>query len=315
MPNSNREVKIKVSSKSFSKHPVLREELLKEFPNAEFNEDNVEFSADTFAEYVGDAEGVVVGLEPVIDPVLSKCPNLQIAAKFGVGLDNVDQAAADNHNVKIGWTGGVNRRCVAEMTLCFMLGLSRHVLFSARNLVAHNDWIKNGGFDLSGRTVGIIGVGFIGKDLVDLLKPFGCKVLVNDIIDQSDYYQVNDLVECSKEEIYAGADIVTVHTPLDDTTRGLFNMDVFKQMKDSAYFINCARGGLVNQSDLKLALINCDIAGAAIDVFESEPSDDRELIELPNLVSTPHTGGSSNEAILAMGRSAIHHLVTHFGGQ
>tara|TARA_B100000315_G_C14531985_1_gene566636 strand:+ start:204 stop:1139 length:936 start_codon:yes stop_codon:yes gene_type:complete len=306
--------KIKVSSKSFSKHPVLREELLAEFPKAEFNEEGVDFNAETFAAYVGDAAGVVVGLEPVVDSVLSQCPDLQIAARYGVGLDNVDQAAADKHNVKIGWTGGVNRRCVAEMTLCFMLGLSRHVLFSARNLVAHNDWNKNGGFDLSGRTVGIIGVGFIGKDLVDLLKPIGCKILVNDIIDQSDYYQIHGLIERTKEEIYAEADIITVHTPLDDSTRGLFNADVFGQMKETAYFINCARGGLVVQTDLKQALINGDIAGAAIDVFETEPSDDREFIELPNLISTPHTGGSSNEAMLAMGRSAIHHLVGHFAG-
>ncbi len=306
--------KIKVSSKSFSKHPVLREELLTVFPNAEFNEDGVVFDAETFAAFVGDAAGVIVGLEPVNDSVLTQCPDLQIAAKYGVGLDNIDQAAAEKHNVKIGWTGGVNRRCVAEMTLCFMLGLSRHVLFSARNLVANNDWIKNGGFDLSGRTVGIIGVGFIGKDLADLLKPIGCKILVNDIIGQSDYYQIHGLIERTKEEIYAEADIITVHTPLDETTRGLFNADVFSQMKDNAYFINCARGGIVVQDDLKQALISGAIAGAAIDVFENEPSDDRELIELPNLVSTPHTGGSSNEAMLAMGRSAIHHLIGHFAG-
>ncbi len=307
--------KIKVSSKSFSKHEVLRRELLKEFPNAEFNEAMVEFSTDSFAEFVGDAAGAVVGLEPVSEAVLAKCPELQIVAKFGVGLDNVDSAAAEKYCVKIGWTGGVNRRCVAEMTLCFMIGLSRHVLFSARNLVAENDWNKNGGFDLSNRVVGIIGVGFIGKDLVELLKPFGSKILVNDILDQSGYYKSNNLIECSKEEIYAEADIITVHTPLDETTRSLFNADVFCQMKDSAYFINCARGGLVVQEDLKQALIRGDIAGAAIDVFETEPSDDRVFIELPNLFSTPHTGGSSNEAILAMGRSAIRHLVDHFSGK
>jgi phosphoglycerate dehydrogenase-like enzyme len=307
------DVKVKISSKSFSKHPVLREEILAAFPNAEFNEALVEFTADSFAEFVGDAKGVVVGLEPVVDVVLARCPNLEMAAKFGVGLDNIDQAAADKHNVKIGWTGGVNRRCVAEMALCFMVGLTRHIFFSAGNLLEHNDWTKIGGHDLSNQVVGIIGVGFIGKDLVQLLKPFGCEILVNDVIDQTDYYQANGLIECSKEEIYAEADIVTVHTPLDDATRGFCNADIFKQMKESSYFINCARGGLVVQADLKQALINGAIAGAAIDVFESEPSDDSELIKMPNLVCTPHTGGSSDEAVLAMGRSAISHLVDHFG--
>ena len=176
-------------------------------------------------------------------------------------------------------------------------------------------WTKSGGHNLSNIIVGIIGVGFIGKDLVDLLKPFGCKILVNDIVDQADYYQKEGLIEYSKEEIYAKADIITVHTPLDETTRGLFNADVFSQMKDSAYFINCARGGLVVQDDLKRALSEGVIAGAAVDVFETEPSADSIFIELPNLISTPHTGGSSNEAILAMGRSAIGHLVDHFSAK
>jgi phosphoglycerate dehydrogenase-like enzyme len=227
-------------------------------------------------------------------------------------LDNIDLVATDKYNVKLGWTGGVNRRSVSEMTLCFMIGLSRHILFSSRNLVRLDDWNKNGGSDLSHQTVGIIGVGYIGKDLVTLLKPFGCRILVNDIIDQADYYQANGLIASSKEEIYAQADIVTVHTPLDETTRGFCNADTFRQMKETGYFINCARGGLVLQADLKQALMNGTIAGAAIDVFEFEPSDDSELINLPNLICTPHTGGSSNEAVLAMGRSAISHLVSHF---
>ena len=309
----SKNIKIKVSSKSFSKHPILRKELLSAFPKAEFNDGLEDFTPDNFAEYIDDSGGIVVGLEPIIGSVLSRCPNLELVSKFGVGLDNIDQVATTKYNVKIGWTGGVNRRSVAEMTLCFMIGLSRHILFSSRILVKLNDWNKNGGVDLSNQIVGIIGVGYIGKDLVALLKPFGCKILVNDIIDQSEYYQANGLIESSKKEIYAQADIVTVHTPLDETTRGFCNTDTFRQMKETGYFINCARGGLVVQVDLKQALLDGAIAGAAIDVFESEPSDDSELINLPNFICTPHTGGSSDEAVLAMGRSAIRHLVGHFG--
>ena len=305
-------VKIKVSSKSFSKHPILRNELLAAFPYAAFNEQFLDFSEDDFAKFIGGSQGMVVGLEPVVDPVLARCPNLELVSKFGVGLDNIDETAADKHNVKIGWTGGVNRRSVSEMTLCFMIGLSRHILFSSRNLLRIDDWNKNGGRDLSNQVVGIIGVGYIGKDLASLLKPFGCTILVNDLIDQADYYQANGLIASSKEEIYAKADIVTVHTPLDETTRGFCNAETFKQMKETSYFINCARGGLVVQTDLKQALIDGTIAGAAIDVFEMEPCADSEFINLPNLICTPHTGGSSDEAILAMGRSAIKHLVRHF---
>lgn len=305
-------LKVKVSSKSFSKNPVLRQELLAVFPAAEFNDELLDLTEENFADFLGDSIGVIVGLEPINEPILKKCPKLQFASKFGVGLDNVDQQAAEKHSVKIGWTGGLNRRCVAEMTLCFMIGMSRNIFFSANNLLIDNDWSKNGGHNLSNRTVGIIGVGFIGKELIELLKPFDCKILVNDIIDQADYYQTNELIECSKEEIYAKADVITIHTSLDDTTRGFVNADVFKQMKETSFFINCARGGLVVQRDLKYALVNRIIAGAAIDVFEMEPSDDFELINLQHLICTPHTGGASDEAVLAMGRSAISHLFNYF---
>lgn len=307
--------KIKVSSKSFSLHPALREELLKEFPNAKFNETLIDFSSESFADFVHDAAGIIVGLEPVVSSVLIKCPGLQIVSKFGVGLDNIDRKATNKYNVKIGWTGGINRRSVSEMALCFMLGLSRNISFSARKLITDNDWSKNGGSNLSNKIIGIIGIGFIGRDLVNLLKPFGCKILVNDILDQSDYYKANGLNECSKDNIYAEADIVSLHLPLNETTRGMFSSTVFEKMKKSSFFINCARGGLVVQEDLKSALINCEIAGAAIDVFEAEPSDDLEFIQLPNLIATPHTGGSSSEAILSMGRSAIKHLVNHFSAK
>ncbi len=215
-------------------------------------------------------------------------------------------------NVALGWTGGLNKRGVAEMTLGFMIGLCRNLFFAHRRLREDKDWTKRGGMQLTGRTVGIIGVGFVGKDLIELLKPFGCRILVNDIVDQADYYRANDLIEATKDQIYAEADIVTVHTPLDASTRGLINLDVFRKMKRSAYLINAARGPIVAQNDLKQALKEGLIAGAAVDVFETEPCDDAELMALPNLYCTPHTGGSADESILAMGRSAIAHLASFF---
>jgi len=306
------DAKIKVSSRSFSNDPLLRAKLSKYFPNSQFNENIANFSAKSFLEFLGDASGAIIGLEPVTERLLKHCSDLEIVSKFGVGLDNIDQKAAEKYNVTIGWTGGLNRRSVAEMALCFMIGLSRHIFVSATNLLREKDWSKYGGSNLSGSTVGIIGVGFIGKDLIKLLRPFGCKILVNDVIEQSEYYKENNLIECSKSEIYRDADIITVHAPLNDETRELFNADVFSQMKKTAYFINCARGEIMIQEDLKKALMKSEIAGAAIDVFEIEPNKDDSFMELPNLYCTPHTGGSSKEAILGMGESAIGHLLSYF---
>ena len=304
---------IKVTSKSFSSHRVLRDELCAVFPGAVFNDEGRGYTEEEVIAYFDGAHGVVVGLEPITDRVLADCPDLQIVSKYGVGLDNIDQAACADRQVHIGWTGGVNRRGVAEMALCFMIGLSRNIWFAARGLRDRQDWTKAGGADLSSRTVGLIGVGHIGKEVIGLLQPFGCKILVNDIIDQTAYYEANGVEEVSKDDIYANADIVSIHTPLDKSTRAMMNAGVFEAMKDDAYFINVARGGIVDQDALKAALKDNQIAGAAIDVYETEPSDDTAFLNLPNLYCTPHTGGSSAQSILAMGRSSIAHLVEYFG--
>jgi D-3-phosphoglycerate dehydrogenase len=304
--------RIKCVSRSFSAHPILRRELLELFPSAIFNEAGLNYEGAALADFLKNCDGAIVSLEPVDDALLAHLPELRIIAKYGVGIDNLDVEAMTRRNVALGWTGGLNKRGVAEMTLGFMLGLCRNLFFSHRLLRERNDWTKRGGFQLTSRTVGIIGVGFVGKDLIELLKPFGCRILVNDIIDQSDYYRANGLIAASKDQIYSEADIVTVHTPLDASTRGMINLDVFKRMKRTAYFINAARGPIVAQNDLKQALMDGLIAGAAIDVFETEPCTDAELTALPNLYCTPHTGGSADESILAMGRSAIAHLAAFF---
>ncbi len=150
--------------------------------------------------------------------------------------------------------------------------------------------------------------------MISLLKPFGCTILVNDVIDQSDYYAEVGVTEVSKEELLAQSDIVTVHTPLDDTTRHLINEKTLTSMKPTAYLINVARGPIVEQQAIRKALVDNVIAGAALDVFEVEPCDDKEFLALPNLICTPHTGGSSAESILAMGRSSIGHLDNYFNG-
>jgi phosphoglycerate dehydrogenase-like enzyme len=165
---------------------------------------------------------------------------------------------------------------------------------------------------LSEKIVGIIGVGHIGKELIRLLKPFNCKILVNDIIQQNDYYKKNNLIETTKEEIYKKSDFITIHTPLNKTTFNMITLKEIKMMKKTAYLINSARGGLINEKDLKIALKESMIAGAAIDVYLEEPPTDKELLSLPNLICTPHIGGNAKEAVEAMGISAIKHLKEFF---
>lgn len=300
-------MKITVTSPSFSKNKVLQDEIYKYFPNAKLNIEGIRFNKNELIEYIQEADAIIVGLEPIDSEVIDNCPKLKIIAKYGVGLNNIDLEACKKRDIAIGWTGGVNKLSVAEMTLGYMLMLMRN-LFVTSNELKNGIWNKNGGFQLSGKKIGIIGVGHIGKEVVRLLNPFGCKILVNDIINQDEYYKQNNLFEVSKEEIYTTCDIITIHTPHNKVTENMVDLSVLKSMKQSAYILNTARGGIINEDDLKYALQNNIIAGAAIDAYIEEPPTNKELLNLPNLICTPHIGGNAVEAVEAMGMSAIENL-------
>ncbi len=302
--------KIAVISRTFSNTPELVEELKRHFTDIRFNPER-KLAGGELAAFIGDAEGALIALEQFDEDVLGGCPNLKIVSKYGVGLDNVDQEACKKNGVKVGWTGGTNRLSVAEMTLGFMLALSRN-LFKRSIELKRGVWDKNGGADLSGRTVGIIGVGHVGKEVIRLLGPFNCKILVNDIIDQSEYYKAAGVTEAGKEEIFARADIVSLHVPLTPDTKHMINKNTLAAMRSDAYVINTARGPLVDYRALKEALRSNQVAGAAIDVYDDEPPTDKELLAFDSLICTPHIGGNSKESVLNMGMAAIEHLKQHF---
>ncbi len=300
-------MRVKVSTVAFSTNSFLVNELKKSFSNVSVNELGARIPEIELAAYFQEADAIIVGLEKITSDLLDKLPDLKIIAKYGVGLDNIDIEACNSRNIKIGWTGGVNRRSVAEMALGFMLALCRNLYITSTQL-KQGFWNKNGGSQLTGKTIGIIGAGYIGRELIELLKPFNCKILVNDIIDISNL-SVDNIFVADKKTIYLNSDIISLHTPLNNETYNLINLDVLKLMRKNSFLINTARGGIVNQANLKYALKTGLIAGAAIDVFDEEPPKDMELLALPNLICTPHIGGNANEAVINMGLSAINHLI------
>lgn len=304
-------MKISVNSPSFSKNNILKNEINRYFKNIKFNIEGKRFNKNELINFIKDSDGIIVGLETIDKEILDNCPNLKIISKYGVGLNNIDLKECEKRGIKIGWTGGINRLSVAEMTLGYMLMLCRN-LYRTSNQLKNGVWNKSGGFQLTGKTIGIIGIGYIGKELIRLLRPFNCKILVNDIINQSDYYKENNLIESSKDDIYKYSDIVTIHIPLDQLTKNIIDSSVFNLMKKESFIINSARGGIINENDLKVALKEKKIAGAAIDAYLIEPPLDNELLSFDNLICTPHIGGNSKEAIEAMGLSAIKHLKEYF---
>lgn len=283
---------------------MLRAELLQRYELVTFNDEGRSLSGDALVEFLSGHQKAITALERVDDDVVSRLPELKVLSKYGVGLDSVDVPALRRHGVRLGWTGGVNRRSVSELVLAFAIAMLRNVPAAHREVVG-GTWRQHTGGLLSGRTVGIIGCGHVGKDVVRLLQPFGCRVLVHDIRRYEKFYARYAVEAVGLDQLLSAADVISLHVPLDDSTRGMLDERAFDLMKPTAILINTARGQLLDESLLKTRLMTGRVAAAAFDVFGIEPPQDPELLTLPNFLATPHIGGSAAEAILAMGRAAI----------
>ena len=296
--------KVAVTSRSFSRHPILRAELLEHYENVTFNDEGKKISGADLVAYLKEHDKAITALEIIDDALLQALPDIKVISKYGVGYDMVDLNAMAQHGVRLGWTGGVNKRSVSELVISMAVALLRHVPV-ANNEMRTGTFRQHVGRQLSDCTIGIVGCGHVGKDLANLLRAFGCRVLANDILDFPKFYGETGVEPASLETVLKESDVVTLHLQLDDTTRNILDAKHIDAMKSGAILINVARGGLVDEAALKSALKSGALAGAGFDVFQTEPPEDLELLNLPNFLATPHIGGSAEEAILNMGRAAI----------
>lgn len=299
--------RVAVTSRSFSKHPDLRRALLARYPNATFNDDGGSLRGQALIDFLKGHEKAITALEPLDAALFDAVPELRVIGKYGVGLDMIDLAAMQARGVKLGWTAGVNRRAVAELVIAFALTLLRK-LPESLSLVDVGGWQQIKGRQLTGRTVGIVGCGHVGKDLARLLRAFRCRILAHDIKTDAAFCREVDVEMTDLKTLLAESEIVTLHLPLDETTRGMIGAAQIARLRDGAILINAARGNLVDEAALAAELTSGRLAAAAFDVFAVEPPEDNALIGLPNFLATPHIGGSTEEAILAMGLAAINGL-------
>lgn len=303
--------KIIVTASSVCKSQRLRGLVSEAFPGAIFSDPDHCMSESGFVDFCREADGILIGREIIGESALQALPRVKIISVYGVGLDNVDQQALKKRRVALGWSPGLNKRSVAELTLCFLLGLC-HNIFKHGFALKNNRWLKEGGFQLTGKTVGIVGCGNTGGELARLLAPFQCRLLIHDILDKSGFCAEIGARQVGWREVVEQSDFITLHVPLTESTLKMVDSEVLQAMKRTAFLLNVARGRVVDQEALKVALKDHWIAGAAIDVFEREPPDDAEFLALPNLMTTPHIAGNTREAVEAMGKSAISHLVHFF---
>jgi phosphoglycerate dehydrogenase-like enzyme len=295
---------VAVASHSFSKNAALRAELLERYPSARFNETGRPLGGDALIALLRGHRMAITGLERLDEALFRAVPELRIVSKYGVGLDMIDLDAARRCGVSVRWTPGVNRQAVAELTICMMIALGRSVVPLVR-AVANGEWAHPGGRQLSSAVVGIVGCGHVGQEVAHLCRAFGSTVLANDIRSYAAFYRAHDIEPVALDELLTRSDFVTLHVPLDASTRGLLGAREIGLMKPSAFLVNTARGGIVDEPAVKRALVDGGLAGAAFDVFAEEPPVDRELLALPSFIGTPHIGGGTSEAVLAMGRAAI----------
>ena len=297
-------MRVGVASHSFPSRPALRRELAARYPDVVFNETRRPLGGGDLIRFLHGCGKAITGLEVLDEAVFTAVPELRVVSKYGVGLDMIDLDAARRHGVIVRWTPGVNSQAVAELTIAFMIALCRRILPLAVD-VREGLWPHGGGRQLSSATIGIIGCGHVGKAVARLCRAFGAAVLAHDVVDYEDFYLAHGVRAAPLDALLREADIVTVHVPLDASTRNLIDARALALMKPSAFLINTARAGIVDEVALAAALDRGRLAGAAADVFATEPPVAPELLRLPTFLGTPHIGASTAEAALAMGRAAI----------
>lgn len=264
---------------------------------------------------IQDAAAVIVGTDRIDREIMTAGSQLEVVAKHGVGVDNIDLESAADLGIKVAFTPGANTGAVAEMALGFMLSLSRN-LTTADAKVRRGEWGSIVGRELAKKTVGIVGFGAIGRYLTQLLKGFGCCILAYDPYIDEDAAAELGVSVVSLGELLQNADYVTLHVPNTPETKNMIDKEALATMKPDAFLINMARGGVVNDQDLAAALADEVIAGAAVDVFEQEPpAADHPLLHAPRIIVSPHMGAHSREAMNNMSVMAAANVAAVLSGR
>ena len=258
---------------------------------------------------------IVTAMFPATRKVIESTSRLKMIAIRSAGFEGADLNAATDKGVVVTNNPGSNSDAVADMAVGLMLSVSRQIARKDREMRQGLYPRGSGGEDLFRKTVGIIGLGNIGKRVAKRVQGFETKVIANDLVEYPEFQKQYNIRYYSKEELLKVADFVTVHVPLDDSTRGMINEDRLRLMKKTAFLINTARGPIVDEKALYRALKEGWIAGAGLDVFETEPPVFRDHILLDNVVSTPHSAGLSNQASYAMAMETVNKVITFFQGK
>ncbi len=259
-------------------------------------------------------DGIIAGVEPYTKDVLEQAPEtLKVITRYGAGYNSIDIETAGKRGIQVSNTPGVNAPAVADLTLGLMISIARKIpQYDAK--ARQGKWSRYVGMGLSNNTLGIIGLGAIGKEVAKRAHGFSMNLIAYDPFFDEDFARTYSIKQSTLEEIYRTADFITLHVPVMKETEKMINRETLSMMKPSAYLINAARGELVDEQAIYEALRDQVIAGAGLDVFEKEPLLESPLYELENIVVTPHLAGHSKESEYLMGKFSVENTVNILKG-
>ncbi|MDD5016497.1 MAG: phosphoglycerate dehydrogenase [Eubacteriales bacterium] len=260
-------------------------------------------------------DGYIAGLDDITRDVIEKAPeSLRVISRYGAGVDRVDIGAAKKRGIIVTNTPGTNATAVCELTFALMLSLAR-VIPGLDNAVKSGKWPRSIGTELMGKTLGIVGLGAVGKRLAVRAKAFGMNVIAYDPYFDAAFAGKEGVAGLPLDAVLKKSDFISLHVPLNDETKYMIGKKQIDSMRDGAFIINTARGGLVDESEAAKAIKTGKLGGIGLDAYEVEPVTESPLMGLKNVVMTPHTGAHTNEAIEAMSAMAVKNMIDVLEGR
>lgn len=266
------------------------------------------------ADMLKGVDGYIAGLDYITAEALSCADSLKVISRYGAGVDRVDLTAAKAKGITVTNTPGTNSTAVCELAFAMMLSLARAIprLDAA---VKNGEWPRNNGVELCGKTLGIVGFGAIGKKLAVRAKAFEMDVTACDLCFDDEFAENHSIRQLPMDEVISNSDFVSLHVPLNEYTRHMIDSECIRTMKEGAFVINTARGGLIDEAAAAEALESGKLGGIGLDAFETEPPTSSPLFKMDNVIMTPHTGAHTNEAISGMGMMSVNNLIDVLEGK
>lgn len=279
-----------------------------------FNETGKPLTEEELIPLLKDCDGYIAGLDFVTRKAIESAPNLKVISRYGVGYERVDIEAAKENGVVVTNTPGANSEAVGELTVGLIISLARRIPY-LNEQTRSGEWIRSTGIELKDKTIGIVGLGAIGKVVARCAKGFGMKIKAYDPFIDTQYCKDNDIEIRSFDEIIAESNMISLHLPLNDETKHIINKETINKLQKGTIIINTSRGGLIDEDAAYEALKSGKLGGLGLDAFEVEPPKESPLFGLDNVVVTPHTGAHTKEATDNMARMSVRNLIAILTGK